>query len=149
MSESEVGAKYVVGFMFDRTRTDVLLLRKLRPKWQSGKINGIGGRIEAGESAVEAMRREFAEEAGITHDNWREFCVLSDFREWSIHFFWAIGSINKALQLTDEQPQIYPVSNLPETVIPNLRWLIPMALSMQQGETADCFEVQEIKNGSY
>lgn len=145
MSEAIAGAKYVVGFMFDRTKTNVLLLHKLRPKWQSGRINGVGGRIEAGESALTAMRREFVEEVGIAYENWHEFCVFGDFREWSIHFFWATGSISHALQLTDEHPQIYPISDLPETVIPNLRWLIPMALSMQQGETADRFEVQEIK----
>lgn len=148
MSEVVAGAKYVVGFMFDQSRSNVLLLHKLRPKWQSGRINGIGGRIESGESALTAMRREFAEEAGISHGNWKEFCVLSDFREWSIHFFWCVGSIGEAEQLTDEEPHIYAVDNLPETVIPNLRWLIPMALSMSL-ETIDHFEIQEIKNGSY
>lgn len=144
MSEAVAGARYVVGFMFDQTETSVLLLWKNRPEWQQGRINGIGGRIEDNETPLEAMCREFREEAGIVHADWREFCILSDTRDWSIHFFFATGSIGDAEQCTDELPMILPVDDLPDSVIPNLRWLIPMALSMKR-ERADCFIVLEQK----
>lgn len=147
MSDAVAGAKYVVGFMFDATESSVLLPWKNRPAWQRDRINGIGGRIESGESALEAMRREFREEAGMDHPDWREFCVLSDWREWSIHFFSAVGHLGDAQQCTDELPMILPVNELPNNVIPNLRWLIPMALTMKH-ESADCFEVLELKNGT-
>lgn len=147
MGEAVAGAKYVVGFMFDKTETNVLLLCKNRPTWQRNKVNGIGGRIENGELAIEAMRREFMEEVGIDHTDWREFCVLSDWREWSIHFFFTTGELGQSLQCTDELPIICAVGDLPDRVIPNLRWLIPMALSMKH-ESADCFEILEVKNGS-
>jgi hypothetical protein len=36
--------KYVLGFMFDEELRNVALIRKIKPKWQEGKWNGIGGK---------------------------------------------------------------------------------------------------------
>src|SRR5574339_145798 len=105
MSETVAGARYVVGFMFDENEEHVLLIRKTHPDWQAGKLNGIGGRIEDGESAREAMQREFKEEVGVDHEDWKHYCVLSDAREWSILFFFAHGPIWSAKQMTDEVPR--------------------------------------------
>lgn len=143
MSEAVAGARYVVGFMFDEAEEFVLLINKTRPDWQVGKLNGIGGRIEPGESALDAMRREFAEEVGIKHDNWQQFCVLSDAREWSILFFFAHGPIWSAKQMTDETPRSVLVRRLPAHCIPNLHWLIPMAVSMKR-ESVSGFSIKEI-----
>lgn len=144
MSEAVAGARYVVGFMFDENEEHVLLINKTHPDWQAGKLNGIGGRIEEGESALEAMRREFVEEVGIEHDNWRLFCVLSDAREWSILFYSARGPIWDAKQMTDEVPRSALIRKLPSYCIPNLHWLIPMALSMKH-ECIASFSVKEVK----
>jgi hypothetical protein len=38
--------EYVVGFAFD-TDGRVALIRKNRPEWQAGRLNGIGGHVEA------------------------------------------------------------------------------------------------------
>lgn len=57
--------RYVVGFIFSLDRQSVLLIRKNRPQWQLGKLNGIGGEIEKGETPHAAMTRECAEECGI------------------------------------------------------------------------------------
>lgn len=57
-----VAHRYVLGFMFDHEEKHVLLIWKNRPKWQAGKLNGIGGKIEAGETPLQAMEREFTEE---------------------------------------------------------------------------------------
>ena len=54
---------YVVGFL--HYKDEVVLLRKSRPPMLAGKLNGIGGKIEPGEHAVDAMVREFAEETGL------------------------------------------------------------------------------------
>ena len=37
--------EYVVGFMLSIDGEDVALIRKERPAWQKGRLNGIGGHI--------------------------------------------------------------------------------------------------------
>ena len=68
--------KYVVGFLFSPDKHRVVLIRKNRPKWQAGRLNGVGGHIEDGESPLTAMRREFFEETGVAIDNWNEFARM-------------------------------------------------------------------------
>ncbi len=48
--------------------TQVLLIKKTKPGLHLGKINGLGGKCERGESFKEAARREFYEESGIELD---------------------------------------------------------------------------------
>ena len=43
----------------------VLLVKKDRPAWQSGRLNLVGGKIEAGETPEQAALRELKEEAGL------------------------------------------------------------------------------------
>jgi len=143
MSETVAGARYVVGFMFDENESSVLLIRKTRPSWQAGKLNGIGGRIEEGETPAQAMRREFLEEVGIDSDSWKYFCTLGDERDWQIDFFYTTGPIWDAQPLTDETPEILGLADISRTpTIPNLNWLIPMALTMKH-ERISSFEIRE------
>jgi 8-oxo-dGTP pyrophosphatase MutT (NUDIX family) len=53
---------YVLGFVFDRNYNNVLLVEKARPEWQAGKLNGLGGRVEVGESPSAVMVRKLREE---------------------------------------------------------------------------------------
>ncbi len=39
----------VAGFLFDESRERVVLIKKQKPEWQSGRLNGVGGKIEPGE----------------------------------------------------------------------------------------------------
>ena len=55
---------YVAGFCFSECGGRVALIRKLKPEWQRGLLNGIGGKMEPGESLHSAMVREFEEETG-------------------------------------------------------------------------------------
>ena len=118
---------YVCGFLFSPDRARVLLIRKRRPAWQVGRLNGIGGKIEAGETPAEAIRREFREEAALDVADWREVVVLAG-ADWRGHFFRAFGDVDAARALTDEQLEIHPTGNLPPDVIPNLKWIIPLLL---------------------
>lgn len=134
--------EYVCGFLFDSQRTRVLLIRKRRPAWQAGKLNGVGGKIEAGERALEAMRREFREETGLLVSDWQHVVTLrgaDDFgsgRGWAGHFFRTFGGLGSAQSMTDEQLEIHPVRLLPEDTIPNLRWIIPLLLDDEAVEGA-------------
>lgn len=55
---------YVLGFCFNAALNKVVLIRKNRPQWQAGKLNGVGGHVEPWELPLGAMVREFREESG-------------------------------------------------------------------------------------
>ena len=80
--------QYVCGFLFSVDRSRVLLIRKNRPAWQAGKLNGVGGKVEPGESIQKAMTREFREEAGLTlaEAQWQHVLTLTG-PDWTGHFF--------------------------------------------------------------
>lgn len=137
--------RYVAGFMFDQyDRDSVLLIQKNKPAWQKGKWNAIGGKIEGGETPEDAMVREFREETGLFTSYsttqperpleqmpgiWRPFVILTNEVEgYRVHFFRAIGPIQDAKSMTDEQVlQVeWPFAH-DWDVIPNLWWLVPMA----------------------
>lgn len=136
--------QYVLGFLFTKNKEIVWLIRKNRPDWQKGKLNGIGGKVEKNEQALDAMIREFKEEteAGIDITNWRKFCVLGDDRSYEVWCYYAFSD-SFLYSKTDEQVCACLVNDLPDLVIPNLNWLIPMALSFEKGETAARFVVIE------
>lgn len=54
--------KYVVGFVFDEYLGRVALLKRLKNPF-AGHLNGIGGKVESGETSKEAMQREWQEES--------------------------------------------------------------------------------------
>jgi 8-oxo-dGTP pyrophosphatase MutT (NUDIX family) len=58
--------RYVAGFLFDPKGELVLLIEKKRPEWMAGKWNGVGGRIGAGETPLQAMARKGEEETGLS-----------------------------------------------------------------------------------
>jgi 8-oxo-dGTP diphosphatase len=120
---------YVCGFLFDDARKHVALIRKNRPEWQRGLLNGIGGKIETGEGALAAMRREFFEETGAQVFGWRCFCILTRASDWRVHFYVAFGDLLDLRDQTDEQVLITPLSHLQwARVVPGLRWQIALAL---------------------
>lgn len=120
---------YVVGFLFRNRRTHVALIRKQNPAWQRGKLNGIGGKVEAGETPLDAMIREFKEETGAEFTDWRHYCTLV-WREARVHFF--VGHCeDMQLRCTTAEPvDWYGCGQhvVYNEGIKNLRWLIPMAL---------------------
>ncbi len=128
---------YACGFLFSPDRSRVLLIRKNRPAWQAGKLNGIGGKIERGETPAEAMRREFREEAALDISTWQEILTLGGADDagsgvaWRGHFFRAFGDADSARGLTDETLEIHPVATLPPDTIPNLHWMVPLMLDDQ------------------
>jgi 8-oxo-dGTP diphosphatase len=53
---------YTIGFI--RRNDEILLLNREKPAWM-GVWNGVGGKVEQGESPRESMIREISEETGI------------------------------------------------------------------------------------
>lgn len=120
--------KYVAGFMFDGSG-NVALVRKLKPEWQKDKLNGIGGKIEDGETPINAMVREFEEETGCRDYSWEQFCTLSG-DGFEVHFFSTIGNVDLLQTMEAEEIVVVPISSVGiGNCIPNLTWLIPMAMT--------------------
>ena len=122
--------EYVLGFMFDSRKDRVLLIEKQKPTWQRGKYNEIGGKVEEGETPLEAMVREFTEEVGYATapSQWSHFASMKGHVGWRVECFMSYGQIDTAQQMESEVPGIFPTSRIPYRAISNLHWLIPMAL---------------------
>jgi 8-oxo-dGTP diphosphatase len=122
---------YVAGFMFGPANR-VPLVRKLKPEWQNGLLNGIGGKIEAGETPLAAMRREWREETGNDHADWYHFVSIRGENSL-VHFFRTfVDNLPGILAYNDVGEQnviVSPAMLSPVSpVVPNLHWLIPLAL---------------------
>lgn len=126
---------YVLGFAFGKD-DDLLLIRKSKPEWQAGRLNGVGGKIEAGEVPGVAMRREFYEETGvfIPSSSWRSFGLMTGI-DWSVELFVTRSEqIYTAKFVTDEMPElIFDWHRLPDDVLRNLHWLVPLAADALEG----------------
>lgn len=114
--------------MFDDLKEHTALIQKKRPDWQAGFLNGIGGKIESGESPLEAMVREFKEETGVdtAHDQWQRVVLLQ--ADFQVYVFRTIGNLHRLKTMTDENIVIARVDQIGIHTISNLRWLIPFCL---------------------
>jgi 8-oxo-dGTP diphosphatase len=131
---------YVVGFLFNRDLTQVVLIKKNRPRWQAGLYNGVGGKIEASDKDYyEAMVREFKEETGKECTRWDLFGYI-ETTICRVYCFCSIAEdIDSVRSLTDEQVTIWKTYQIDgcNYIIPNLQWLIPMAIWRLKGYQSD------------
>jgi ADP-ribose pyrophosphatase YjhB (NUDIX family) len=69
---------YCLAFAFDAGWRPALFIKKKGPEGSRG-LNGLGGELEEGETAREAMSREFKEEGGtwIAPQRWTHFATLN------------------------------------------------------------------------
>ncbi len=160
----------VVGFLFSEERDKVVLIKKTHPEWQKGKLNGVGGKVQPGETPYAAMVREFKEEAGLNITGWRRFCILhgsarsTKMDPWVVHFFVDFAERPESVvSMTDETVLAW---DYPDVIteefgfpphIPNLHWLLPMAedpdnlLSVVVEDGLDTKHIMELlsKNPNY
>lgn len=83
---------FVVGYMRESLSNRVIMVRKTKPAFQAGLLNGVGGKVDhwvdgfpgRRETPLEAMVREFREETGIetTPDEWRLIMYMQDTRDF-------------------------------------------------------------------
>lgn len=138
MIETPVPTKrYVAGFAFNDAKDRVVLIRKNRPEWQVGKLNGVGGKIEDTDiDGFAAMCREFHEETGVETmpADWTYFLTIqSDFG--FVQFYFAVGDRFMAAETqSDEVVETIPVdfALIKQQSVPNLMWLIAIALDEDQ-----------------
>lgn len=145
---------YVVGFAFSTDRSKVVLIRKNRPAWQAGKLNGVGGKFEPDEDGHTCMCREFLEETGVetTPDDWHYYTKVVG-RDGDVYFYRMFD--DKALSATtnsDEPVEIIPVdfAAIRQEGLSNLVWLIGIALDDNQPQFfVEANYNQEFKTGSF
>lgn len=119
--------EYVCGFAFDRTE-HVVLIKKQRPAWQSELMNGIGGKVEVGESPLSAMVREFTEETGTVCEEWSLYANIV-FPTSKIYFYRAfLEDLQGMRTVTDEEIIVAPLIDIKSSeCVANLFWLLPLA----------------------
>lgn len=134
---------YVVGFAFTKDRKQVVLIRKGRgPEELRGKLNGVGGKIEARESVYEAMSREFKEETGVDIPEicWTYQGMFSG-KGWNVKVLHT--STDEVLQAcTMESEEVYrlPVWSLSEHLLcPH----VPMLIGVCLNEAISRFDFEE------
>ncbi len=122
---------YTLGFIFNSSLNQVLLVHKLRPDWQNGKVNGIGGKIEEGEESLACIVSEVQEESGliIGPDQWVFFGVTT-LPDAHVDVYTTIykGDASDIENVNDEKIEWCDINKLPSNIITNLSWLVPMAL---------------------
>ena len=119
---------YVLALLFTASGREIVLVRKTRPAWQSGRVNALGGKLHNGESLLDAARREVREEAGVDIERWEEFLVWRD-HEYRLRAVRAFDDVARQARMAEDQEVfLADVRALPANVIDNLRWIIPLAL---------------------
>jgi 8-oxo-dGTP diphosphatase len=136
--------EYVVGFLFSADFERVVLIRKKRPKWQRGQLNGVGGKLEDGESVYKAIARECREECGlrVSAKRWRCYLKMEgvnlDNKPFRVFFMAAVGNPAKATATTDEAIEVVyvrDISPLRSDLVENVCWTIALAIdSLQDGQ---------------
>ena len=106
--------EYVIGFVFSKSLDRVVMIKKNRPDFLAGKLNGVGGRVDANELPKQAMRRECMEETGLDIIRWTKFHTLKiESNGEIVHCFFAVSNrIDSAETRTDEPVSIHEISSL-------------------------------------
>jgi 8-oxo-dGTP pyrophosphatase MutT (NUDIX family) len=126
---------YVLGLL--KNDHTWFFIRKNRPHWQAGKLNGIGGKVEPGENADQAMVRETLEETSVDITRNSRF-KIGDFVGVDFHvhcFLIELEEVQKPVTNTDEM--IVPVPNselhrLETEALQSLVTVVKNALDPQQ-----------------
>ena len=127
--------KYVLVFCFSEDSRDLVLIKKNRPEQLKDKLNALGGKIEPGESPIEAAVREVREESGLSfcHDQLKFVAHFEKVpnAEITIYAVWS-DEIQHAKTMEDEQIFILDTKYLHTfNIMPNLNWLIPLCIHNQ------------------
>lgn len=128
-------ARYTLGFILDRTGRYVLLVHKKSPEWQRGKLNGVGGKVEQGESLIDCIGRETREEAclSIKPASWVPIGTIKHQRESQKKGEVAVfatqftGDRRRARKGDHERVGWCKIDTLPNNVLSNVLWLVLIA----------------------
>lgn len=142
---------YSLGFIFDSSTQNVLLIQKQKPEWQKGKLNGIGGKCESGEKSIDCMIRETKEETGLetSAKAWTYIGAMKQsFGDVDVFTLKYEGSPSDAQHADHEEIAWLEAEQLPNNVMQNLRWLIPLAQDKLRNNEFENFSVHYKENST-
>jgi 8-oxo-dGTP diphosphatase len=161
--------KYALCIAVDSEHKNVVLIHKLKPAFQNGKLNTPGGKVDPEDyipfennmnirhdeltSAVAryAAAREFTEETGLdsgAHE-WKHVITLysgdlnryGDKDNWEMYIsFTDKLDISKVRTMEAEKIEVFPINSLPDNIMPNLKWIIPLCLD---GKFSEVIHIKE------
>ena len=140
-SKSKKNIQATLAFIFNHDLSRVLLMQKRKPKHHAGMLNGIGGKCELNESHLSCVAREVAEESGISiESNLFQKVANMEWNEWYVTV-WASVYDNEELPNTFPEQGLgwYEVNELPENVVSNLNWLVPLSIDVLKGANKRTF----------
>ena len=126
---------YCVGLLFSPDLQHVVLTAKNRSSRRVGRLHGVEGKVELGETINAAMARIFSEETGVHVAEWTLFHTESyvfrpDADIDTVRFLTAVHPQTRLYKLTDDHPNWWHLDCWsPQPHVYNLDYLIPMALS--------------------
>ncbi len=123
---------YVNGFMFGGYGMYMAFVKKLRfppnVDWTANPYNGIGGKIESGESNIDAMIREFKEETGVetVPSDWTLFAVCEN-PQWVVFYFKAFNTMLLSKVKTQDEPIVIRPAIATLDTVKHLSFLLPLS----------------------
>jgi len=117
--------------MFTEDMKRVVLIKKNKPEWQKGLLNGVGGHVEEFEFSENAMIREFEEETGIktVTGQWYNFALMTGEKFDVDCYFCVSNSALFAASMTEEEVTVPFVNHLSkDQILSNISWLLGLCL---------------------
>ena len=103
---------FVLALVFDEDLSNVVMIKKNRPPRFAGRLNGVGGKMEPGESYRSTMEREFREETGLhIKRGWAKIDEVA-FMDGRMTIWTARADISEVKTMTDEEIIIVPVVDM-------------------------------------
>lgn len=121
-------------------RNDEILLAMKKRGFGSGRYNGVGGKIEPGETEEAALIRECQEEIGVTPTSYRKVAV-HDFVQkdgenpWRmyVHAYICDGWEGEPVETEEMAPEWFKISDVPyDNMWQDDRFWIPQVLEGQK-----------------
>ena len=139
-------------YLVDKNKGEVLLAMKKRG-FGVGKVNGVGGKVKAGESIEEGMLRETEEEIGVKLSSFEKvgvidfyFTVSSEDKDWNqeVHVFIADKWDGEPSESEEMRPFWTDINAMPlKDMWPDDEYWLPRALAGERIRAAFLFDENE------